>query len=161
LSYSKNPLGVRTPTTGPGPKGFSPPTSSRPSDSSPFLGSSHFERHTHHDIDFVSNARREAQSVAAPPGLGHSYSLSPPPRFFSPPPPSGLPGLSGFAQSSTSFPRANHQAFGLPSPSSANHNSNGSNGFGSFGLSNGLSNGRGGDPSEPEAFFRARHSLAT
>jgi hypothetical protein len=141
LSYSKNPLGVRTPTTVGGPKGFLGHRGSEPT----LFGNGHFDRHTHHDVEYVSTATARRESVAAPSFAHYSLSPPPPPRFFSP-----SPGAGGsyVPTTSTAFTRANPQTFGASSNAGV---------FSAFGLANARSS----DGSDAaEAFLRSRASLA-
>lgn len=110
LSYSKNPLGVRTPTGASG-------------------------NHSGHPAgDYVegadpipSSGRREVTS----PTSGYHYSLSPPPPRFSSSPGAAFGGSGPV--SSTAFPRANPQGYSLP-PNSTTIGSNSANTFSPFGL---------------------------
>ncbi|KAI0737678.1 hypothetical protein C8Q80DRAFT_1125167 [Daedaleopsis nitida] len=121
LSYSKNPLGVRTPNSG----GNGPSlqqqqqqhNSNRDSQDgyrdSIFPGDT-YTRHTD-SADTIRAIRRETSGMMSPTSSYH-YTTStspPPPRFFSPPPPSGTFG--GSLATSTSFPRVNPQGFGFSS----------------------------------------------
>jgi len=116
LSYSKNPLGVRTPTSA-GNASFhnqqlqtSNTTSFSPE---PFRSPS----------DVEPSRPPGIHRPPIPPGLSQSYMMSPPPRFFSPPSPSS----TAFINPLSSMPRPNHPIY-CPPP-------NGVSTFSPFGLS--------------------------
>ena len=103
LSYSKNPLGVRTPTSagsnGPSLQqqqlqnnGTQPTSGPSPFPSDPYQSRS--------SVDVgPPSVRREIAATSPPPQPSYNYMMSsPPPRFFSPTP----------SNSSSTFPRANH-----------------------------------------------------
>ncbi|KAH7916248.1 hypothetical protein BJ138DRAFT_594530 [Hygrophoropsis aurantiaca] len=120
LSYSKNPLGVRTPTSsGNGSSSLQQQQhSAHQSVVSPFPAEAFQPRHSF-DIDPSSvGMRRDSSNATSPHPSGYGYSRSPPPpRFFSPSPPSSSSfGLSSASLANAStFPRSSH-SFGLPSP---------------------------------------------
>ncbi|KAG0709899.1 hypothetical protein DFH29DRAFT_20403 [Suillus ampliporus] len=123
LSYSKNPLGVRTPTSaGTGASLLQQQQGNVHSGvASPFPPESYQVRHPF-DVDPSMGIRRESSSASATSLSGaYGYSRSPPPpRFFSPPPSSTNFGMAPTVStgSATAFPRGS-QAFGLPSPNGA------------------------------------------
>lgn len=131
LSYSKNPLGVRTPTSA-GTSASS--LQQQQGVTSPFPPESYQARHPF-DVDTSIAMRRDSSTTASLSGA-YGYSRSPPPpRFFSPPPSASF-GMASTASTSNAatFPRGS-QAFGLPSPNGT------SSSFSPFGLplsSNGL-----------------------
>lgn len=109
LSYSKNPLGVRTPTSaGTGPslqqqqlQGNGPQTSV--SSSFPLDA---FQPRSSVDMD----SNRQPVMRSPPPSASFNYmSSQPPPRFFSPTPPSSAFSTSSIlaSTSSSAFPRSN------------------------------------------------------
>ncbi|KIL00530.1 hypothetical protein PAXRUDRAFT_48147, partial [Paxillus rubicundulus Ve08.2h10] len=118
LSYSKNPLGVRTPTSaGTGSSlqqqqqsnGQSGVTSSFPAEA--------FQSRQGFDGDSGTIGIRRDSSTATsppPPAFGGYARSPPPPRFFSPPPPSGSFGItpSTSPTNGTALPRGSH-AFGI------------------------------------------------
>ena len=114
LSYSKNPLGVRTPNSGgSGPTLQQQQHLARELDMGQdggFIGDA-YPRHA--DSTDTIRGRRDTSGMTSPTSSYHYTSSPPPPRFFSPPPPSGTFG--GAFATSTSFPRANPQAFGFAS----------------------------------------------
>lgn len=128
LSYSKNPLGVRTPTTATGPN---QPPHGMPNDLSPFLPDSFQPRQQAHTIEHEHQPRRDS-TVTSPTTAYHHYSLSPPPPRFFAPSPGATFASPNMHMSSTSFPRANPQGYSLPSPPSS-----GASPFSSFGLPSG------------------------
>lgn len=107
LSYSKNPLGVRTPTSA--GAGSSQQQQNVQLAKTPALPSEAFQQRQGFDVDSSATVNRRETPNAAP----FSYSRSPPPRFFSPPP-SGSFGTvaSTVPLNTTTFPRGSH-AFGL------------------------------------------------
>lgn len=130
LSYSKNPLGVRTPTSGGTSTSFQQQQQQLSQNNQlPPLGAGHPFFETFHqrlgDMDTIRAPRRDTTSsgVTSPTSSSSSYhyTISPqPPRFISnSPPTSGQFGLSSFssiAANSAAFPRANPQGFGFFSP---------------------------------------------
>lgn len=121
LSYSKNPLGVRTPTSG----GTGAPLVQQQQGNvhsgvaSPFPPESFQVRHPF-DVDASIGIRRDSSNTASLSGA-YGYSRSPPPpRFFSPPPSSTNFGMAPApsVSNANAFPRGS-QAFGLPSPNGA------------------------------------------
>ena len=132
MSYSKNPLGVRTPTSA---------ASSGPSLqqqqlhnnalqqglASPFPPDA-FQTQQQSDIDSRSSIRRD-MSNATSPHPSYSYATSPPPpRFFSPPPASSFSNTMN--DSAQAFPRVSN-GYGFPPPSAQSSMSN----FSPFGIS--------------------------
>ncbi|CDO73839.1 hypothetical protein BN946_scf185015.g168, partial [Trametes cinnabarina] len=118
LSYSKNPLGVRTPNSGGnGPslqqqqQHMREPLQEANRDFGEF-----FPRNTD-SVDTIRAVRRDMSGMTSPTSSYHYTTSPPPPRFFSPPPPSGS-FTTPFANS-TAFPRANPQGYGLGSGSSS------------------------------------------
>ncbi|KAG1752521.1 uncharacterized protein EDB91DRAFT_521697 [Suillus paluster] len=121
LSYSKNPLGVRTPTSaGTGTSLLQQQQGNTHSGvASPFPSESYQARHPF-DVDTSLGMRRESSTATSLSGA-YGYSRSPPPpRFFSPPPSSTNFSMAPTAStgSAAAFPRGS-QAFGLPSPNGA------------------------------------------
>ncbi|KAH9939249.1 uncharacterized protein BXZ73DRAFT_43924 [Epithele typhae] len=113
LSYSKNPLGVRTPGSGGNGSSLQQQQQclSRDHDGvlDPVFPGEGFR---HADAaDTIRGMRRDMSGMTSPTSSYHYTSSPPPPRFFSPPPPSGTFG--GGLTTSTSFPRANPQSFGF------------------------------------------------
>ncbi|KAL5530084.1 hypothetical protein ACEPAF_6341 [Sanghuangporus sanghuang] len=113
LSYSKNPLGVRTPTNVANGNGLQQSLQSLSSGSSSFSSLQEaFSRQSAAgilsiDMNVIRGMRRDASEVTSP--SQYFASSPPPPRFFSPPPSSGF----GFA-SQTSAPglaRSNNSSF--------------------------------------------------
>lgn len=118
LSYSKNPLGVRTPTSaGTGASLVQQQQGNVHSGvTSPFPPESFQLRHPF-DVDASIGMRRDSSNTTSLSGA-YSYSRSPPPpRFFSPPPSSTNFGIAPVpsVSNANAFPRGS-QAFGLPSP---------------------------------------------
>ncbi|KAI0711051.1 hypothetical protein C8T65DRAFT_739621 [Cerioporus squamosus] len=119
LSYSKNPLGVRTPNSG----GSGPSLQQQQHHHSRevldgnrdcgFPGDT-YTRHAD-SADTIRAIRRDTSGMTSPTTSYHYTTSPPPPRFFSPPPPSGTFG--GSLATATSFPRANPQGFGFASGS--------------------------------------------
>ena len=109
LSYSKNPLGVRTPTTGTGP---SLQQSTHSGVASPFQAEVlQFRQGSDGDSGAI-NIRRDNVTAASPPPSAFGYTRSPPPpRFVSPPPSSGSFNMVS-STSGTTLPRGSH-AFGI------------------------------------------------
>ncbi|TBU43291.1 hypothetical protein BD309DRAFT_116585 [Dichomitus squalens] len=117
LSYSKNPLGVRTPNSG----GNGPSLQQQQQQyqsremqdgSRDAFSGDPYPRHSE-STDTIRGVRRDTSSMTSP-ASSYRYTTSPPPpRFFSPPLPSGT--FSGSLATSTSFPRANPQGFGFSS----------------------------------------------
>jgi hypothetical protein len=106
LSYSKNPLGVRTPTgttNGPsGQHGILGTASNAPCDA--------FQSRALNEVD--PRMRRDVSGVTSPTCSSYQYSVSPPPpRFVSPPP--GPPSFN-----SMSFQRVNNSALTTTSSTS-------------------------------------------
>lgn len=115
LSYSKNPLGVRTPTNVANGNGFQQQQGSVQS----FSSSSSFSNIQdafstrqptsgvlHVDVNAVRNFRRDHNELTSP--SYHFAASPPPPRFFSPPPSSGFgfnaqTSLQGFSSSFSPF----------------------------------------------------------
>ncbi|EIW61406.1 uncharacterized protein TRAVEDRAFT_34908 [Trametes versicolor FP-101664 SS1] len=116
LSYSKNPLGVRTPNSG----GSGPSLQQQQQLSREPLQEANrdfgeiFARHTD-SADTIRAIRRDTSGMTSPTSSYHYTTSPPPPRFFSPPP--GV--FNGVFPTSTSFPRANPQGYGLGSSSSS------------------------------------------
>ncbi|KAM5542335.1 hypothetical protein V8D89_003794 [Ganoderma adspersum] len=118
LSYSKNPLGVRTPNSG--GNGPSLQQQQQQHHSREMLDGSRdvFPGDTyprHDSTDTIRGVRRDSGMTS--PTSSYRYTTSPPPpRFFSSPP---LPSASfgGPLATSTSFPRVNPQGFGFSSGS--------------------------------------------
>lgn len=132
LSYSKNPLGVRTPTTATGPVA---PQPSVLGDHSPFLPDSFQPRQQAHSFEQQEHQMpmRRDSTVTSPTSAYHHYSLSPPPRFYGNSPGAAFTNPHS-PMSSTAFPRANPQGYSLPSPPTS-----GASPFASFGLPSGRS----------------------
>jgi len=117
LSYSKNPLGVRTPTSA----GSSGPTlqqqqlynnALQQGLASPFPPDAFQPRS---DMDSRASIRRDMSNTTSP-NPSYSYAMSPPPpRFFSPPPASSS-FSNTMGDSTSAFPRVNNYGF---SPQSA------------------------------------------
>ncbi|KAH7930639.1 hypothetical protein BV22DRAFT_1043007 [Leucogyrophana mollusca] len=132
LSYSKNPLGVRTPTSaGNGSSSLQQQQhNAHQGVVSPFPAEAFQPRHSF-DIESSSAGMRRDSSATSPLPSAYSYSRSPPPpRFFSPSPPSTSFGMSSASLANASaFPRGSHN-FGLPSPNGTGASST----FSPFGL---------------------------
>lgn len=113
LSYSKNPLGVRTPT-GAGTGSSSLQQNGQLGSASPFAADTFPQRQGFEVDSGVTTIRRESANVASPNPSTFGYSRSPPPpRFFSPPPTSGNFGITSTSTPlNTAFPRGS-QPFGL------------------------------------------------
>ncbi|KAI9057415.1 hypothetical protein FKP32DRAFT_1583840 [Trametes sanguinea] len=120
LSYSKNPLGVRTPNSG----GNGPSLQQQQQQQhvrEPLQEVNRdfgelFPRYTD-SVDTIRAVRRDTSGMTSP-TLSYHYTTSPPPpRFFSPPPPSG--SFNTAFATSTAFPRANPQGYGLGSGGSS------------------------------------------
>ena len=109
LSYSKNPLGVRTPTNGTAATQQQTQQSNNASGQQ-FVSDTVFTSRLG-DVDFTRTVRRDTSNVTSPTS-SYSYSTSPPPRFLSSPPLSP-PFSAGISSPSTAFPRAGSQGFGL------------------------------------------------
>lgn len=116
LSYSKNPLGVRTPTSA-GSSGPSLQQQQQQNNAlqqglaSPFPPDAFQPRQSD---DARPNIRRE-MSNATSPNPSYNYAMSsPPPRFFSPPPaPSSFNALG---DNNPAFSRINNNGYGFPPP---------------------------------------------
>ncbi|KDQ64155.1 hypothetical protein JAAARDRAFT_43328 [Jaapia argillacea MUCL 33604] len=126
LSYSKNPLGVRTPTGTNGqqsqPNGL--PTNAFSSPGSVFAEPFQPRQPapSYLEMDVSRTVRRETSGVTSPTTSSYHYTMSPPPpRFFSPSPSSGF----NVPPTTTAFPRTNAPGFGPTSTS----------GFSPFGMS--------------------------
>ncbi|KAH9854933.1 hypothetical protein C2E23DRAFT_725170 [Lenzites betulinus] len=113
LSYSKNPLGVRTPNSGgngPSLQQQQQQLAREPLQEANRDFGDLFPRHTD-SADTIRAIRRDASGLTSP-TFSHHYTASPPPpRFFSPPP--SAAAYNGAFATSTSFPRANPQGYGL------------------------------------------------
>ncbi|KZT70334.1 hypothetical protein DAEQUDRAFT_218130 [Daedalea quercina L-15889] len=105
LSYSKNPLGVRTPTSAGSANGSS--MQQQLSFAASF--SEAFAAHRQVEVE-GTGPRRDASSVASPTSSYHYTASPPPPRFVSPPP-SG--SFSAMTSPNETFPRVNSQGFGM------------------------------------------------
>jgi len=118
LSYSKNPLGVRTPTSG--------KDSSMQQQQGFTLGQAFNDAFVSrsNDSDVGRTGRRDTSGMTSPTTSYHYTTSPPPPRFVSPPP--SAPFTNSFANSTT-FPRANPQGYGFPANSSSS--------FSPFGIS--------------------------
>jgi len=112
LSYSKNPLGVRTPTT----VGSGTPlqqNSIHSSVASPFQVDA-FQFRQGFDVDSgVVNTRRDNSNATSPPPPAFGYARSPPPPRFVSPPPSGSFNMVSSPTNGTTLPRGPH-AYGIP-----------------------------------------------
>jgi len=112
LSYSKNPLGVRTPTSA-GSNGPSLQQQQLQSSNQPSSGASPFADvfQSRSSVDAGPPSLRREVAVTSPlPPSSYNYMMSsPPPRFFSPTP----------SSNSSTFPRAQHlHGYALPSGNS-------------------------------------------
>jgi hypothetical protein len=116
LSYSKNPLGVRTPTSA----GGNGPTLQQQQQhnnalqqglASPFPVDA-FQPRQQSDIDSRSALRRDMSNATSP--LPNYATSAPPPRFFSPPP-SSSSFSSTVGDNGPAFSRVNN--YGFPPPS--------------------------------------------
>lgn len=117
LSYSKNPLGVRTPNSG----GNGPSLQQQQQHHSRevqdgmrdvFPG----DTYPRHDTaDTIRGVRRDTSGMTSPTSSYRYTTSPPPPRFFSPPLPSATFGSP--LATSTSFPRVSPQGFGFSSGS--------------------------------------------
>ena len=137
LSYSKNPLGVRTPTSasgnGPSLQQQQMQNSGQPA-SVPFAPDGYSSRSS---VDIGAQVLRRESTVTAPP-LPSSYSFmcSPPPRFFSPTVSScvfGNASSTPMLNNTSSFPRTNNVQHGFIAH--PHHNATMST-FSPFGISN-------------------------
>lgn len=133
MSYSKNPLGVRTPTSA----GGSGPSLQQQQQhnnalqqglASPFPPDA-FQSRPQADFDSRSSLRRDMSNTTSPhPSYGYATS-PPPPRFFSPPPvTSSFNNTLG--DGTHAFPRVNN-GYAFPPPSVQSSMSN----FSPFGIS--------------------------
>jgi hypothetical protein len=129
LSYSKNPLGVRTPTSA----GGNGPTLQQQQQhnnalqqglASPFPVDA-FQPRQQSDIDSRSALRRDMSNATSP--LPNYATSAPPPRFFSPPP-SSSSFSSTVGDNGPAFSRVNN--YGFPPPSGPSSMSN----FSPFGM---------------------------
>ncbi|OCH94521.1 hypothetical protein OBBRIDRAFT_848034 [Obba rivulosa] len=107
LSYSKNPLGVRTPTNG--GSNLSQQQQQQAAAGLSFISDAFQSRQG--DLEGSRFARRDTSGMTSPTSSYHYTTSPPPPRFVSPPPASTPfgPTLAGAA----TFPRTNPQGFGL------------------------------------------------
>ncbi|KAK7696141.1 hypothetical protein QCA50_000792 [Cerrena zonata] len=141
LSYSKNPLGVRTPTSGGNGQSLQqqqqnghPQVPNGQQPTSPFFGDA-FQRQG--DIDNYRHIRRDTSGGMTSPTSSYHYSMSsPPPRFFN----NTAPGSGTFNNtligSASAFPRSNSQGYGVPASSNYPTGSNSaSSSFSPFGIS--------------------------
>ncbi|KAI0832831.1 hypothetical protein BC628DRAFT_1309139 [Trametes gibbosa] len=118
LSYSKNPLGVRTPNSGGNGASLQQQQqlTREPLQEVNRDYGDLFPRHAD-SADTIRAIRRDTSGLTSP-TFSHHYTASPPPpRFFSPPPLSAA--YNGPFATSTSFPRANPQGYGLGSSSNS------------------------------------------
>ncbi|KAL4081529.1 hypothetical protein V8B97DRAFT_1863377 [Scleroderma yunnanense] len=115
LSYSKNPLGVRTPTSAGAGSSLQQQQNAQLGKAS-MIPAEAFQQRQVFDLDSSTAAiRRETSSTVSPQPSVFGYPRSPPPpRFFSPPPASGNFGTvsSTAPLNATTFPRGSH-SFGL------------------------------------------------
>ncbi|KAI0065912.1 hypothetical protein BV25DRAFT_1797772, partial [Artomyces pyxidatus] len=138
VSYSKNPLGVRTPTntTANGYAAQQPPAGLTSSGAT--FPAEAFQPRTQSDLESGYRSQRDVSGVASP--TGYQFSVSPPPpRFVSPPPgptnsfnPTILPRQSngqGFGYSPQSMSMSSTPSFSPFGISPSPHPSNGSNQF--------------------------------
>ncbi|KAH9948742.1 hypothetical protein B0H21DRAFT_820677 [Amylocystis lapponica] len=119
LSYSKNPLGVRTPTSGGNGSGLQQQQQTITS-GQPFINDAFLPRQG--DVDTGRVLRRDG--MTSPTSSYHYTTSPPPPRFISPPPSAAF---AASLASSTAFPRANPQGFGIAA--------GGTSSFSPFGMS--------------------------
>ena len=135
LSYSKNPLGVRTPTTGSGSM----------QQQQQILGAVQTLFSTGEMESFRSSRRDTASSGVTSPTTSYFYTnmSSPPPRFTSP------PSFASSLSNSSVFPRTTPQGFGL--------SSSGSSTFSPFGISPSQSS----IPDQPSAESNTEHLSRT
>ncbi|KAF8450657.1 hypothetical protein L210DRAFT_842558 [Boletus edulis BED1] len=111
LSYSKNPLGVRTPTT----MGTGTPlqqNSIHSSVASPFQVDAFQFRQGFDSDSGVMNIRRDNSNATSPPPPAFGYARSPPPPRFVSPPPSGSFNMVSSPTNGTTLPRGPH-AYGI------------------------------------------------
>ncbi|KIM63719.1 hypothetical protein SCLCIDRAFT_116764 [Scleroderma citrinum Foug A] len=115
LSYSKNPLGVRTPTSAGAGSSLQQQQNAQLGKAS-MMPAEAFQHHQAFDSDSnIAAIRREPSNITSPQPSAFGYSRSPPPpRFFSPPPASGNFGTVSSAAplNATTFPRGSH-SFGV------------------------------------------------
>ncbi|TFY56765.1 hypothetical protein EVJ58_g7438 [Rhodofomes roseus] len=104
LSYSKNPLGVRTPTSAGGPNG-----SSMQHQQSFAASLEAFAAQRQAEVE-GARPRRDTSTVTSPTSSYHYTTSPPPPRFVSPPP---TGPFSTLTSPNGTFPRVNPQAFGM------------------------------------------------
>ncbi|GBE80115.1 hypothetical protein SCP_0213180 [Sparassis crispa] len=117
LSYSKNPLGVRTPTSSTNASSLQQQQQQIIAHGQSFMG----------DVfpqDAGRSLRRDMSGMTSPTTSYHYTTSPPPPRFVSPPP--SAPFVTPLS-SSTAFPRANPQGYGMTL--------GGSSSFSPFGIS--------------------------
>ena len=116
MSYSKNPLGVRTPTTASTGASLQQQSSVHSGIASPFPADPFQFRQGFDGDSGAMNPRRDNPTATSPPpSTFGAYTRSPPPpRFVSPPPPSGsFSMVSSSPTNGTTLPRGSH-AFGIP-----------------------------------------------
>ncbi|KAF9238775.1 hypothetical protein BU15DRAFT_62296 [Melanogaster broomeanus] len=116
LSYSKNPLGVRTPTSaGTGSSLQQQQSNAQSGVSSPFPEGFQPRQGFDGESGGTGIRRDSSTPTSPPPSAFGGYARSPPPpRFFSPPPPSGSFGIapSTSPTNGTTLPRSSH-TFGI------------------------------------------------
>lgn len=122
MSYSKNPLGVRTPTSA----GSSGPTLQQQQQhnnalqqglASPFPPDA-FQPRQQSDIDSRSALRRDMSNATSPLPLYNYTTSPPPPRFFSPPP-SSSSFSNTVGDNALGFSRVGNYSFPPPSAQSS------------------------------------------
>ncbi|KAI0371514.1 hypothetical protein BV20DRAFT_941842 [Pilatotrama ljubarskyi] len=114
LSYSKNPLGVRTPNSGGSGPSLQQQQQQHAREPLQEINRDFGEMFTRNtdSAETIRGVRRDTSGLTSPTSSYHYTTSPPPPRFFSPPP-SGA--FNGAFTTSTSFPRANPQGYGLGS----------------------------------------------
>ncbi|KAI0940292.1 hypothetical protein AcV5_001438 [Taiwanofungus camphoratus] len=122
LSYSKNPLGVRTPTSGGNGSSLQYQQQQGVAPGQPFINDTFQSRQG--ELEGGRTIRRDTSGMTSPTSSYHYTTSPPPPRFISPPPSAPFPTS---LTSSTTFPRANSQGYGLASASTSS--------FSPFGIS--------------------------
>ncbi|CAL1700101.1 unnamed protein product [Somion occarium] len=140
LSYSKNPLGVRTPTSGGTGQSLQQqqqigqPQALNGPQSTPFFGDA-FQRQG--DIDSIRHIRRDTSGGMTSPTSSYHYTMSsPPPRFFNAPTANSGAFNAPLPSSTAALPRANSQGYGLPPSAGFSPGSNSaSSTFSPFGIS--------------------------
>lgn len=115
LSYSKNPLGVRTPTSAGAGSSLQQQQNAQLGKAAMMPAEAFQHRQAFDSDPSTATIRREPSNISSPQPSAFGYPRSPPPpRFFSPPPAPGNFGTvtSAAPLNATNFPRGSH-SFGL------------------------------------------------